>query len=123
MPELPKRTSSTDGTASTILRAASASSSYGSANIVPISWIAFVTALGDLGVGVAVDHRPERQQVVEVLVAVDVPEVRAGAPGDDRRSGDPAGLRAAGSAVDAPGDDFLGGEVGSLGASRRVRHR
>ena len=43
MPELPNRTSSTDGTAATIFAAASASSSYGSANIVPISWMARVT--------------------------------------------------------------------------------
>ena len=52
-------------------------------------------ALGDLGMGMAVDHRPEGQQVVEVLVAVDVPEsaplprATTGGPGTQ-----PAGGRA-----------------------------
>ena len=44
VPEFENRTSSTDGTTSTIARAASASSSYGNAYIVLRSRIAAVTA-------------------------------------------------------------------------------
>lgn len=58
---------------------------------------------GDLGMGMAMDHRTEGKEVVEVLVAIDIPDPGALTAGDDRGSGDPAGPGAARPAVNAPG--------------------
>ena len=73
--------------------------------------------LDDLGVGVAVDERPPRADVVDVAVAVDVDELRAlAALDEDRRR--PADRRhRPHRRVDPAGDELLGagGEGGGPG--------
>ena len=47
---------------------------------------------------VAEQHRPQSEEVVDVLVAVSVGDPGAAAAGDERRIGNPAGPRTAGAA-------------------------
>jgi len=57
------------------------------------------------GVPVPEDHRPEPEQEVHVLVAVDVPDPRAGPAGHERRVGHPAELGGPGAAARSARDD------------------
>jgi len=79
---------------------------------------------GDHRVAVAQDVRPQAEQVVDVLVAVDVGEMRAGAGRDERRVWLPAELDGARAAAGTPGDELARrpeqltgawGEAGVLG--------
>ena len=64
--------------------------------------------LGDDRVPVSEDHRPEAEQVVDVLRAVHVPQPGAAALGHERGVGLPAELHGARTAARAARDDLSG---------------
>src|SRR5262249_21581343 len=75
----------------------------------------------DARVGVAEDQRPPRADVVEVLVAVEVVEVRPVAAGDEQRLA-ADGAERAGGAVDAAGDEATGALEGVPAANAGGLH-
>ena len=70
--------------------------------------MAAATAAVTARVAVAEDHRPESEQVVDVLVPVDICDARAGAVRDEGRVRLPAELHRAGTAARPAGNDSAG---------------
>ena len=99
VPELTRRTFSTDGTASMIISASSLSASVGAPKLVPRP-AASRTASTHLRMVVPQDHRAPGADVVDVSISVDVVQIGAvAALEEDRLAADAA--KRAGRAVDA----------------------
>ncbi len=71
--------------------------------------------------GVAEDHRPPGAEVVEIAVAVGVPEISAlGADEEWRRAAD--GAKGADGGIDSAGKKALGAELEFVGLGERAGH-
>ena len=106
VPELTSRTLSTDGSASHIIRASSTSPSGGSAEAGPVAR-GLPQRLDHRRVGMAQGQRPPRADVVDILVAVHVPDPAALSPRNERRRSLNRPERPH-RAVDSTGDVLLG---------------
>ena len=106
VPEETRRTSSMEGTASTISSASSTSRSVGGAERGPFGRRRLYRR-DDLGVCVAEDERPPGHDPVEITTALGVLEVGARGAADEERLLQPNCAHGANRRVDPAGDDRL----------------
>ncbi len=77
--------------------------------------------LQDLGLGVAEDQRSPRANVVDVLVAISIPHVRAH-PAHQKRRGAANGPESADRGIDSAGNELLGSFLQSAGLVKTAGH-